>query len=373
MFIIKARYMKLTYFLLVVVMLQGCKNEDAVLDDPANETDLYFPPIDSDDWETTTLEDLNWDAAAANDLYDFLSQNDTRGFIILSDGKIAIEKYWGNNIQNTAPFNMNSNWYWASAGKTLTAFLVGLAQEQALLDINNKTSDYLGNDWSSLTQEKQDLILVRQQLTMTTGLDYGVANPDCTTPECLQYKSDAGSQWFYHNAPYTLLEKVIANASGQTYNDFTHQQIEMVTGMSGTWIPSGDNNVYWSNARDAARFGLLMLNQGKWNDSLIMKDSDYYNAMINSSQMLNPSYGYCTWLNGKSSIILPGLPISFNVPLSEEAPEDLFAAMGKNGQYIDVVPSKSMVVIRMGESPDNSLVPTTFHDEMWEKINAVIN
>ena len=137
--------------------------------------------------------------------------------------------------------------------------------------------------------------------------------------------------------------------------------------------PNWGYTVYWSTPRDAARFGLLMLNKGTWSDNQIMMDQNYFEDMITSSQSLNPSYGLCTWLNGQPSIILPGLPNSFNVPLSLDAPSDLFAAMGKNGQYIDVVPSRNIVVIRMGEAPDDSLVPTVFHNDMWKKINAIIN
>ena len=55
------------------------------------------------------------------------------------------------------------------------------------------------------------------------------------------------------------------------------------------------------------------------------------------------------------------------------AMKDLFAGMGKNGQFLDIIPSKNLVVVRMGEAPDGSLVPITFHNEMWEKINLVIN
>jgi hypothetical protein len=47
--------------------------------------------------------------------------------------------------------------------------------------------------------------------------------------------------------------------------------------------------------------------------------------------------------------------------------------MGKNGQFIEVVASQNLVVIRMGQAPDNSLVPIFFHDEMWGNINARIN
>ena len=365
--------MKLRYFLLILIILQSCQKNDGFIDEPINETMLYFPPLDSEDWDAKTIESLNWNVSATNDLYDFLSQHGTRGFILLSEGKIVIEKYWGNNIQNSASFDKNSNWYWASAGKTLTAFLVGIAQERGLLTIDNKTSEYLGANWSGLTSEKEDLILVRHQLSMTTGLDYDVSNPDCTSPDCLQYKADAGTQWYYHNAPYTLLEDVVSIAASQSYNEFTNLTVASNIGMHGSWIPLEYNNVYWSSPRDAARFGLLLLNKGKWLDNQIMSDMNYYNAMISPSQLLNPSYGFCTWLNGQSAIILPGFTSSFNLPLSIDAPSDLFAAMGKNGQFIDVVPSRKIVVIRMGEAPDNSLVPTAFHNDMWKKINAIIN
>ena len=122
--------MKLLYLLLIAIVLQSCNKDDGFIDELINEQNLYFPPIDSDNWDSETIESLGWNESATNDLYDFLSQNGTRGFILLSEGKIVIEKYWGNNIQNNAPFDKNSNWYWASAGKTLTAFLVGLAQEK---------------------------------------------------------------------------------------------------------------------------------------------------------------------------------------------------------------------------------------------------
>ena len=44
----------------------------------------------------------------------------------------------------------------------------------------------------------------------------------------------------------------------------------------------------------------------------------------------------------------------------------------KNGQFIDVIPSENLVVIRMGETPDGNLVPIQFHDEMWERLIAII-
>ncbi len=354
--------------LIVLIALLACCNDD---NEPDVETELYFPPIGSDSWDTIAHRSLNWSDDAYNDLSGFLEENSTRAFILLKDGKIVCEEYWGNNILNTATFDENSIWYWASAGKTLTAFLVGLAQEDSLLNINNKTSDYLGVNWSGAPLEKENLILIKHQLSMTTGLDYTVSNTDCTDPSCLQYKADAGTQWYYHNAPYSLLEEVVSTAANKTFNVFTDEEIEDKIGMDGTWVTLGDNNVYWSTARDAARFGLLLLNKGKWDTNEVMSDTSYFNSMVNSSQELNPSYGYLCWLNGKSSIVFPGSSISFSTSLSGSAPSDLFAAMGKNGQFIDVVPSENMVVVRMGEAPGDELISVNFHNTMWDKIMAL--
>jgi CubicO group peptidase (beta-lactamase class C family) len=142
--------------------------------------------------------------------------------------------------------------------------------------------------------------------------------------------------------------------------------------MNGSWRQSEYNNVYWSTPRDMARFGLLILNKGKWESQAVLGDQSYFTQMTTTSQSLNPSYGYLWWLNGKESIILPGLAISFDRSLAPDAPEDLFAGAGKNGQFVDIIPSRNMVVVRMGEAPDGSAVPIEFHNEMWKLILNLI-
>ena len=250
--------------------------------------------------------------------------------------------------------------------------MVGIAQQEGDLNINDKTSDYLGNAWTSVPLEKENLITVKNQLNMTSGLDYETTNLNCTDPTCLVYKNDAGTQWYYHNAPYTLLEQVVSNATGMDYNTYTNQKIESIIGMNGQWREIGFNKVYWSSSRDMARFGLLILNKGTWNDTPILSDENYYNAMISTSQSHNLSYGYLWWLNGKETILFPGIPIPLNIELASNAPNDLIAGMGKNGQFVDVVPSQNLVVIRMGENPGEAALPIEFHNEMWEKLNAII-
>jgi len=123
-----------------------------------------------------------------------------------------------------------------------------------------------------------------------------------------------------------------------------------------------------------ARFGLLNLNSGTWNSTPILSDLNYFTEMTSSSQSLNKAYGYFWWLNGKESYKLPGTTLEFPGKLIPNTPDDLFAGLGKNDQKLYVIPSKSLVIIRMGDHSGSSLLgPSGFDNDLWEKINLVIN
>lgn len=359
--------MKNVLFIIVSVIgslvFSSCSKEE----NTTTTTQLYFPPIAGTEWQTVTANSLGWNTAELNNLDTYLQSKNTKAFIILKDGKIVVEKYFGT-------FTVDSLWYWASAGKTLTGFLVGIAQHDGIIDINKKTSDYIGTGWTSETPAKENLITVKHQLTMTTGLDDGVANTDCTLPSCLIYKADAGTRWAYHNAAYTLLDKVVESASGLSYNVYFQQKIRNLIGMNGVWVKTPNaNNIFYSNARSMARFGLLMLNKGKWDNTEILNDPGYFINQTNSSQTLNPSYGYLTWLNGKNKYMVPTMQNVFSGSLIPNAPADLFAALGKNDQKVYIIPSQNLVVIRMGKSADNTeFAVSSFDNELWGKLKNII-
>jgi CubicO group peptidase (beta-lactamase class C family) len=325
---------------------------------------IYFPPKEGDTWDTIAPESLSWCQNNIDSLNDFLEENNTKAFILLKDGKIVIEKYFGTH-------NQNSLWYWASAGKTITAFMVGIAQQEKYLSIANTVSKYLGKGWTNCTPLQEGKITVRHQLTMTSGLDDGVPDSYCTLKNCLSYKADAGTRWAYHNAPYTLLDKVIENATGVTLNSYITQKLKNKTGMTGMFIPVDYNNVFFSNARSMARFGLLALNKGNWDGTQIMTDTAYFNQMIHTSQKLNQAYGYLWWMNSTSTFMLPQTQFVFKGQISPNAPFDMFAAMGKDGQFINVVPGENLVWIRMGEAPENLEVPFLLNEEIWQRINKL--
>nr|WP_297782968.1 serine hydrolase [uncultured Allomuricauda sp.] len=357
-------------FLLSLFLVLGCSSENEIteiLPEPEpEESQLYFPPSGTSDWETVSPSDLDWNTDAEQALYDLLEEKSSKAFIILKDGKIAVEWYFDDHNQNTS-------WYWASAGKTLTAFTVGLAQEEELLSIEDTSSDYLGEGWTNLTLDKENLITIWHQLTMTTGMDD--TEFDCVTPDCLTYLADAGNRWAYHNGPYTLLQSVVAKAADMEWSDYFNNRLRDKIGMNGFWITtSGTNNVYFSTARSMARFGLLNLNNGIWDGETILSDTNYLNAMKSSSQDLNKSYGYLWWLNGKESYRGPGLQIEFPGMLIPNAPNDMYAGLGKNDQKLYIVPSQNLVVVRMGEDAgENSLGLSSFDNQLWEKLNAFID
>ena len=107
----------------------------------------YFPPINNNlPWDTISPNSLGWCNNKINELYSFLQQENSKAFIVLKDGKIVLEKYFGTFIKD-------SNWYWASAGKTLTGFCVGIAQAEGKLKITDQSSKYLGSGWTSLNHK----------------------------------------------------------------------------------------------------------------------------------------------------------------------------------------------------------------------------
>lgn len=325
---------------------------------------LYFPPLTGNVWDSILPSAAGYCQPRIDSLYNYLQAKDTKSFIILKNGKRVLEKYFGT-------YTKDSVWYWASASKSLAGFITGIAQKQGYININNKVSQYLGTGWTSETLAKENLITVKHLLTMTSGMDdvppTGCTNED-TMKVCLVYKADAGTRWAYHTGAYRKVQDVVSNAVGQNYNTITNNWIEAKTGMSGIWY----QQVYYSKARDMARFGLLNLNKGIWNQDTLMKDSTYFKAMVNTSQALNNAYGYLWWLNGKASFMTPQVQFTFSGSLIPNAPTDMFCALGKNDQKIYIVPSQKLVIIRQGNTAGGfNLASSAFDNTVWDYINKL--
>lgn len=338
------------------------------MDPPPMETLSYFPPVDDQSvWETESPSDLGWDEDKLADLIDYVEEQNSKSFLILHNGRMVVEEYFDDH-------NQNANWTWFSAAKSLTSVGVGIAQAEGLLDLEDKTSDYLGNNWSRADQEKQDLIKVKHHLTMTTGFESNIGNLvqwTCTAPICMQYMADAGTRWAYHQGAFTLTQDIISGAAGMDFKEYLRTRLQNKIGINGTWTNVLDVRIFNSNSRGMARFGLLALNEGNWDGEQIYP-TDYHQQMTRTSQELNKAYGFLWWLNGKedfltttSQTVLPGA-------LIPNAPADMYAALGANDQKIYVIPSLDMVVVRTGDAAGSeTFASSSFDNELWGRIMEV--
>jgi CubicO group peptidase (beta-lactamase class C family) len=330
----------------------------------ANAQSLYFPPLTGNVWDSILPSSLNYCQPRIDSLYNYLQAKNTKSFVLLKDGKRVLEKYFGT-------YTRDSVWYWASASKSLAGFITGVAQQKGFININNPVSNYLGTGWTSAPLAKENLITVKNLITMTSGLEDAPPLPcdnEDTAKACLTYLADAGTRWAYHTGAYRKVQDVVSNAVGQSYNAITTSWIKTHTGMSGLWV----QQVYYSKARDMARFGLLNLNKGIWNTDTLMKDTAYFRAMVNTSQNLNKAYGYLWWLNGKVSFMAPGVQFTFPGTLMSNAPNDMYCALGKNDQKIYVVPSQGLVIVRQGNTAGGfSLAASAFDNVLWDYINKL--
>ncbi len=344
------------------MILFSCRKDDTNTPDPNDA--MYFPPLTGNTWDTVSMTSLGWNLDSLQALKDYLAEKHTKSFMILVNGRIAMEAYFNGH-------NAQADWEWNSAGKTLVASAVGIAQQQGLLSINDQVSKYLGTGWSSAPVEKENLITIRNLLTMTSGLN---DSSNLVVKKNLTYLADAGTRWAYSNV-FQLLMDVVAAASHQDFDSYFEQNIKDKIGMEGYWNKGIIFTIYHSDTRSMARFGLLALNKGAWNGTQIL-NKPYFDSLSTSSQAINPSYGYLCWLNGKSSYMVPGSQKVFQGYLVPPAPAGMYAAMGASDQRVYMVPERNMVIVRMGDASD-PLHPTFavsgFDEALWSKINAVIN
>ena len=348
-------------FLVLLPFLSCSSSEDEPTPTPA-ET-MYFPNNTDNNWETKSIASLGWNQSAVPPLKDFLAEKHSKSFMILVNGRIVMEEYFNGH-------SATETWPWNSTGKTLVSTTTGIAQQEGLLNINNKVSQYLGNGWTSETLEKENLITPRHLLTMTSGLN---DESNWVIKSNLTYLADAGTRWSYSNVFQKLID-VVAASSNQTFENYFNAKLKNKIGMDRFWNFGTIFTIYHSNTRSMARFGLLFLNKGKWKNEQIINET-YLNEAISTSQNINPSYGYLWWLNGKSKYMVPGSQTVYPTALVPNAPADMYAAMGAEDQRIYVIPSKNMVVIRMGDASDPqnpNFALSGFDAALWDKINAVV-
>ncbi len=322
--------------------------------DDVDPEDWYFPPIDPQDdtWEAIPPEALGWDPAKLQDLLLYLGQNNTTAVVLLYKGRILAEQYCPEWDPHTTAKVF-------SVSKSVTAFLVGRAQAQGLLDIDEYVTTYLPENWSYALPIFKSMITVRHLLTMTSGLKNNIL---------LTFDAQAGTVWKYNTLAFKKLIAVLEAVTGVGIDEYTATVLYAPTGMRDT---SWQQDKLYCSARDMARFGLMILAGGQWDGQTLLDDPDYFAAMLDSSQDLNAAYGYLWWLNGKESWVLPDDTTGAG-SIIPSAPNDLVSAQGLGDKKIYVVPSMHLVLVRHGTAAGETSeeAPSGFDDTLWQLLIA---
>ena len=161
--------------------------------------------------------------------------------------------------------------------------------------------------------------------------------------------AEPGSRWSYSSGTTNILSRVMRRAVGDSdYHSFPHRSLFQPLGMksavlepdaSGTFVGS---SYFYATARDWAKFGLLYLQDGMWNGQRLLPEGWVQHATTPASGLQGNMFGAHFWRE---------IPDEYTSGENiRPLPKDAFHAVGHEGQFITVIPSRELVVVRLGRS-----------------------
>lgn len=280
----------------------------------------------------------------------FTPDDQTRALLVVYNGQIVAEKY-------AVGVNMYTPLQGWSISKSITAALTGILVKQGKLDLN---ASKLLPQW--LHTDKA-VITLRELLQQTSGIRYReqyLAPSEATTMlfkkgdmsgyiAGLPIKYTPGTVFNYSSGNANLVSRIIRNAlAPEDYYAFPYTSLLYPLGMYHTFLETDAGGTYvgssytYATARDFARFGLLYYQNGCWNGKQLLPDHWTQASVQPSGADPLRHYGYFFWLNGWDKDH-PGQRWFPDVP------PDMFFASGYLGQGIYIIPSKKLVVVRLGQ------------------------
>ena len=287
------------------------------------------------------------------------SEHRTRAIVVVYRGKIIGERYRPGWTKDTP----QASW---SEGKSITAALVGILVREGQLHVDDAAPV---KEWQASGDPRHE-IRVRDLLHMSSGLDFknlGLQGPESYTRENKHMRVyfdglnvfehavnqplevPPNTRWRYQNSdPLTLgrIVRQIVEARGEEYLTFPQRELfdrigarhfVLETDAWGNFVMTGFD---YGSARDWARFGLLHLRDGMWDGTRILPEGWVQFVSTPAPADKSRGYGGLFWLNRAAAW--------------KGVPDDAFMASGHMGQFTMVIPSRDMVVVRMGPSPGDS-------------------
>lgn len=276
----------------------------------------------------------------------------TSAILVATPEAILAERY----IDGFTPTTAQRTW---SVAKSIAASVIGVAVEQGILDVDAPAEI---PEWQRPLDPRKNITLANL-LHMASGLDSNVAGnrtdrlyiggglvTDTSTRKSLE--AAPGARWKYANDDTLLAVRSLRAALGDrgAYMRFPFTELLYKIGMTHTKLETDwDGNFVlssqvWTTSRDLARLGVLYLNDGVWEGERLLPEgwSDFVSTPApdqpdpNRGGSATPGYGAQWWLFNER---YPNIP------------DDAFAAMGNRGQYLMVIPSRDLLIIRRGYDP----------------------
>ena len=340
---------------------------------PGPDPVLYPDP----DWATGTPEDHAIDSAKLEEAAAAAELNGSFCLLVIRHGVLVFERYFGD----ATPTDAHNSW---SIAKSYSSTLVGIAIERGeIRSLDDSVADYLP-EWRGTEHEA---VTIRHLITMTSGLEWSVfsdyvrmatfASNHSEYATDLDQSAPPGSEWTYHNGAVQVLEPVFRAATGMTIEEYAAIHLWPRLGMHATWAHdrSGNPTTYanvLATCRDHARFGYLYLRNGRWAGGEQIVSESWIREATTPSQEFNRGYGYLLWLNGEAPTMSAMNDVS-DERIMPFAPTDMFAARGFGNQFIDVIPSMDLVIVRFGNDPRTAMdVDAIREDAQFEEHDMIL-
>jgi CubicO group peptidase (beta-lactamase class C family) len=261
--------------------------------------------------------------------------------------------------ENYAPgFNKNSKMLGWSMAKSITSALIGILVKQGRLDVKQPAPVA---EWKD-PEDERHAITLENLLQQTSGLNFEEDyNKSSNATIMLFNKADMGAytasrplkdtpgtKFYYSSGNSNILSRIVRQTVGdKNYHSFIYDSLFYKAGMYNTVMePDAGGTMVGSSyvfatAQDWARFGLLYYNNGVINGQQLFTDDWVKKTASPFAADKLSQYGYQFWLNGYD-IKMPSQR-KFSA-----APADMFYADGYAGQYVFIIPSKKLVIVRLG-------------------------
>lgn len=283
-------------------------------------------------------------------------QRRTRAVVILHDGKIVAERY--------APgFNQDMPLPGWSMAKSVFNALVGILVGQGKLDLD---APVYAPEWRNMNDPRR-VITLKQLMQMTSGLEfteksrnpvYDLTKMLLSLPDSAAYAASKpliakpGTHWHYASGSTNIISRLMRTVLGEEeYKLFPRKALFEPLGMdsalfetdaSGTFVGS---SFLYATARDWAKFGQLYCQDGIWQGKRILPEG--WVGYSSTPSTAERQYGAHFWLQTH--------PQQSKAEFEKPLPTDAFHAMGYEGQYVSIIPSQQLVVVRLGLTRKSSV------------------